>query len=333
MSKYSVILPVRNGGAYFKECVNSILNQAYTDFNLIILDNNSSDGSYEWINSLDDKRIVIHPSKTDLSIQDNWARIKDVEKNEFITLIGHDDILLPDYLEVMNRLIEKHPAASLYQTHFDYVDENGDLLKRCKPMDEVQYAHEFVAMHFLQIMDSTGTGYMMRSKDYDSMGGIPIDYPGFIFADYELWVNLIDINYKATSVENCFQYRINNSTSKNMDAIKYQDSFIWYIDFLKRKADTNPDIKKVIYRYGVDFLNFYTQALSHRLLKQQGSPGDYKVNIFIDKVIEKAKIFELGAEFRPYNEPLIKAADKIDSFPFGRKLFQVYKSINPKKSK
>jgi len=331
MKKYSIILPVRNGGAYVKECVQSILSQTCTDFTLQVLDNCSTDGTIEWIKGLNDNRIEYYPAKKPLSIEENWGRIAAIPKNEFITLIGHDDILLPHYLEEMDVLIKKHPAASLYQTHFDYIDENGRILKKCKPMDEIQYAHEFVAMHFLQILDSTGTGYLMRSGDYDALGGIPVNYPGFIFADYELWVNLIEINYKATSAETCFQYRINNNTSKNMDAIKYQDSFIHYIDFLEKKASTNQHVKKVIYNYGISFLNFYTQALSHRLLKQHNAPGGYKVKTFINKVIEKAKCLELNGKFQPYREPLIRVADKIDALPLGRKIFQVYKSIKLKK--
>lgn len=332
MKKYSIILPVRNGGSMVKECVQSILSQTCTDFSLQVLDNCSTDGTLEWIQSLGDERITCYPSAKPLDIQDNWARIAALPKNEFITLIGHDDILLPHYLETMNLLIEKHPAASLYQTHFDYIDENGRLIRKCKPMDEMQYAHEFVAMHFLQILDSTGTGYMMRSGDYDALGGIPVNYPGFIFADYELWVNLIDIQYKATSLENCFQYRIlTSNASKKMDAIKYQDSFIFYLDFLLKKTRTNPAIKKVIYYYGIDFLNYYTQALSHRLLKQQSAPANYTVKMFISKVIEKAAAFELNGRFEPYRQPLIRTADKIDALPFGRKMFQLYKSIQSKK--
>src|SRR5688500_18219442 len=99
--KYSVILPVRNGGEYVKECVNSILSQTYTGFNLHVLDNCSSDGTYEWISSINDSRIVIHRSETPLTIEKNWERVLSISKNEFITLIGHDDVLDGNYLQVM----------------------------------------------------------------------------------------------------------------------------------------------------------------------------------------------------------------------------------------
>src|SRR6185295_11425434 len=99
MSKYSIILPVRNGGEYVKDCINSILNQTLPDFGLHVLDNCSTDGTREWIESINDERITIYPGEKPLTIEENWSRIVSIPKNEFITLIGHDDILFPGYLQ------------------------------------------------------------------------------------------------------------------------------------------------------------------------------------------------------------------------------------------
>ena len=112
MARFSIILPVRNGGDYFKLCVQSVLQQSLPDFNLHVLENNSSDDTLQWITSLSDKRIIIHHSPTSLLIEENWSRVLSIPKNEFITLIGHDDILYSDYLETMDQLIKLHPGAS-----------------------------------------------------------------------------------------------------------------------------------------------------------------------------------------------------------------------------
>jgi glycosyltransferase involved in cell wall biosynthesis len=76
MKKFTIILPVRNGGKYAKECVNSILAQTLNDFNLTVLDNCSTDGTLQWITALNDERIIIHPSSNPLSIEENWGRAK-----------------------------------------------------------------------------------------------------------------------------------------------------------------------------------------------------------------------------------------------------------------
>jgi hypothetical protein len=46
-----------------------------------------------------------------------------------MTILGHDDVLYPDYLSVIDDLIKKHPEASLYQTHFNFIDEKGEYNK------------------------------------------------------------------------------------------------------------------------------------------------------------------------------------------------------------
>ena len=144
MSTFSIILPVRNGGEYVKYCVNSILVQSICDFNLHILDNCSEDGTLEWITALKDPRIIVYASQKPLTIEENWGRIVAIPKNQFMTLIGHDDLLEPDYLQIITELIKKFPDASLYQTHFRYIDNKGKIIRNCKPMNEVQTASEFL---------------------------------------------------------------------------------------------------------------------------------------------------------------------------------------------
>ena len=125
MSKYSIILPVRNGGEYLRECINSILAQTLTDFDFIILENCSTDNTLQIVSSYDDKRIKVFSSSLPLSMEDNWRRVLDVSKNEFMTLIGHDDLLDSTYLQVMDVLISRYPDATLFQSHFRYIDSDG----------------------------------------------------------------------------------------------------------------------------------------------------------------------------------------------------------------
>ena len=56
-------------------------------------------------------------------------------------------------------------------------------------MDEKQTAAEFLHSLFIDSIDTMGTGYMMRSKDYDAVGGMPA-YPNLLFADHALWIKL-----------------------------------------------------------------------------------------------------------------------------------------------
>jgi glycosyltransferase involved in cell wall biosynthesis len=320
MHRFSIILPVRNGGEYLKICVNSIFNQSYKDFNLIVLDNNSTDGSLQWISSFNDSRIVVHPSAKSLTIEENWGRIKDVPRNEYMTMIGHDDILNEFYLEEMNRLIERHPGASLYQTHFAYIDKDSLITRNCLPMDEIQQAHEFLACQMNRTIDSTGTGYMMRSKDFDEVGGMPQRYRNLIFSDYELWIRLASKSYKATAQRECFQYREHLSVSRITNGEQYENAFGEYVKFLSVLKNTS-EFNEVITRYGAKMLVYFCESLSHRVLKTPLNKRQIKVRDVVRNFNSYAKTLIPGQPFLPLKEKRIRYAVLLDRSTITRNAF------------
>ena len=326
MPKFSIILPVKNGGSYIKECVISILSQTIQDFNLIILENNSTDSTREWLQSLNNDRIIIYESDLPLSIEENWSRIKDTPKNEFMTLIGYDDVLEPNYLEIMNDLIQKHPSASLYQAHFKYINATGEHIRYCIPMDETQFAHEFLGSFMCRGIDSTGTGYMMRSADYDNVGGMDPLFPNLIFADYKLWTLLTLIKYKATSPVRGFRYRLHESVSKTTNSELYASAFKKFLDFIL-KMSSNEKIKAVIKVYGKEMLMYHCEALSHRILKTPGNLRKITVKEFIDQCVDYSTVLIPGQNFQPFQKFRIRIAAILDSNRYTRQIFMFFKAL------
>lgn len=320
MDKYSIILPVRNGGEYLKICVNSILAQSYPYFNLIILENSSTDGSLQWIRSLKDPRIIVHESPRPLTIEENWGRIKVVAKNEFMTMIGHDDILTPHYLGEMEKLIRNHPNASLYQSHYNYIDGKGDVTRACLPMDEIQKAHEFLACQMNETIDSTGTGYMMRSNDFNALGGMPVNYPNLIFSDYELWIKLAKKTYKATTSKECFFYREHLSVSRITNGEQYEKAFGEYVRFLITLKQVE-NFSEVINRYGMKMLLRFCESLSHRVLKTPVTSRNIKVREVVKKFKTYAEKLVPGQQFDPLSKPGIKYAIFLDQSAATRSAF------------
>lgn len=331
MVKYSVILPVRNGGDYVKDCVNSILGQTLPDFELLVLDNCSTDGTLEWLFSLTDSRIKIYPSDKSLSIEENWSRITAIPKNEFITLIGHDDLLDPHYLETMDELIRKHPEASLYQTHFRYIDSKGGLIRVCKPMDEVQTATDFLAFFLANTIDTMGTGFMMRSKDYDETGGIPPRYPNLLFADFELFINLSQKKYKATSHREAFAFRLHQSMTTTSSDVKFQKAYDEFIAYLKHLKNSSSDFAEIIRKYGVEFIRLYSKGLAHRLLRTPVSKREGQtVADLIQKNIQYAKELAPEVNFHPETDFSVRLAKRIDNNSLLRSAFRAFKSFYSK---
>jgi glycosyltransferase involved in cell wall biosynthesis len=92
---FGIILAVRNCWPYVQECVESVLAQTYPHFDLVVLGNQSTDNTMDWLKTLKDERIRLFSSQVPLSTDESWARAKDVEKQEYMTLIGHDDTFDP----------------------------------------------------------------------------------------------------------------------------------------------------------------------------------------------------------------------------------------------
>jgi glycosyltransferase involved in cell wall biosynthesis len=314
--KYSIILPVHNGGAYVKECIGSILNQTLQDFDLLVLDNCSTDGTFQWISGLTDPRIAIFPSEKLLSIEENFGRVVGIPKNEFITIIGHDDILDPHYLATMDKLIREHPGASLYQTHFRYIDSDGRMIRRCKPMDERQLSWEFLSVFLVNLFDNMGTGYMMRAADYDAAGGIP-PYPNLLFADFELWIELTRPGYKATAFEECFAFRLHQSMTTASSDLKYRYAFERFIDYLQKLTDEDAMFREAIRRYAPSFIENYCKSLAHRLLRTPLSKRD---GSYADRLAP-------GYDFAPYRLFSMRLARAIDSNRLTRSLFLLFKRL------
>jgi len=234
---YTIVLPVRNGGEHLKQCVNSILAQTLTDFELVVLENCSTDGSSEWLATLQDPRIRIYPAAQPLSMMDNWARAAQVPKNEFVTFIGHDDLLDPNYLELMSALIADNPDAGLYHAHFRYIDVDGKLIKSCRPIPTHETAPEFFKAILLDERDINGTGYIMRSSDFDEYGGFPY-FCKMLYSDIVLWVNLIRYSFIAVAQEECYSYRIHaTSTSASSNWRDYLEAMAQFATFLASLMD------------------------------------------------------------------------------------------------
>jgi len=329
--KFSIILPVKNGVKYIKECVYSILNQTYKDFNVLVLDNNSNDGTKEWLYTLIDDRIQIFTSNTSLSIEENWNRILALKKNEFITLIGHDDILHSDYLQEMVNLINQYPDASLYQTQFNYINSYGELIRTCKQIPHKLSSLELMSLILKREIDINGTGYMMRSFHYDELNGIP-SYPNLLFADFELWVNMTQFSYMVTSPKACFSYRIHQSMTTVSSDQKFQDAFIRLLKYLLEKKTTHLEFKSVINLYLPDFIMVYAKSISHRILR---TPLSKRNKVTVEHWVEKCQnitneLFEKKKAPILRDDWSIKISLWIDGSVILRNLFLLYKKVFPK---
>jgi len=111
--KYSILIPTRNGIYYLKHAIETVLNQSENDVELIVSDNHSSDGTWDYLQSLNDPRLVCVQPPFAMSMVKHWEFLLEKPKGEWVVLIGDDDGLQPYFFQYCNQVISQHPTASI----------------------------------------------------------------------------------------------------------------------------------------------------------------------------------------------------------------------------
>lgn len=231
----SIILPVYNGAAYLESTLAALFAQTYPHFQVLVLENQSTDATPEILRHMQDERLQVFPSDKMLSIEENWARILDLPLAEWMTIVSHDDLLYPDFLSKMMALIQAEPDASLYTSHFDMIDDSNQIIRPSRPAPYRETGDTFLERRLMWKADSFGTGYVMRSDDYRRTGGIK-PYVGLFYADDVLWAELANLKARICSPERLFAYRYyRSSTARKIDLTGIYRASIQYLDFLQTR--------------------------------------------------------------------------------------------------
>jgi glycosyltransferase involved in cell wall biosynthesis len=128
----SIGMPVYNGKPFVKEALDSLLAQDYPNFELIISDNASTDGTRELC--LDyakrDSRVRYYRNSENLGSLANWSRVFALSKGEYFTWAAHDDVWEPTYFSTLARLLDDNPDAVLAFSAFNSINEHGQELRK-----------------------------------------------------------------------------------------------------------------------------------------------------------------------------------------------------------
>lgn len=129
--KVSVIIPNYNHAIYLKERIESVLNQSYDNFELIILDDCSTDNSKDIIESYSNNphlsNIVINEKNTRSPFK-QWKKGIDMAKGEYIWIAESDDIASPQFLSILVSQLDNNPKTVLAFSHSYLIDSDGNIL-------------------------------------------------------------------------------------------------------------------------------------------------------------------------------------------------------------
>src|SRR5690606_10551481 len=131
--KISVLMPAYNAGSHIREAIESILQQTFTDFEFLIINDGSTDDTLEIIRSYDDARIrlVSRPNKGLIATLNEGMELA---VTNYIARFDADDICVPTRLEEQYNFLQNNPDYILVGSDVNYLDKDGNFLLRINPV-------------------------------------------------------------------------------------------------------------------------------------------------------------------------------------------------------
>ena len=204
--KFTIVIPVHNGMPFIKDCIQSALTQDYPNYNIIVLENQSTDGTTEYLDTLPQDKITVIKSDKLLSIEENWARIKDLPLNEYMTILMADDKLENNYLSLIAQQIKKHPGCNIYRTNIRLMNEKSEVFYSSNIPEKVTI-YDYLKGRLTHTYTETAAGYCFKTSRYKEVGGIDCKYR-LMHTDDKLFMQSIgEDNYMAVSPSYGANYR------------------------------------------------------------------------------------------------------------------------------
>lgn len=193
--RITVLMTLYNGGEYLKQSVKSVLGQTHNDFEFLIIDDGSTDGSPAIVKSFHDDRIKIHQNDHNMGQTKSLNVGLRLASGDYIARIDADDVAFPPWLERHVAFLKENSRCGVVSAHVVTIDETN-AIGRMYP-SSISF-EDVVLRSFIRSPINHG-GSLMNKKIVLDNGGYDEKYK--TAADYDLWVRLIKKNIPITGLD------------------------------------------------------------------------------------------------------------------------------------
>lgn len=273
MPKFSVVVPIYNTSKYLEKCLDSIINQTYKDFEIIAVNDGSTDNSEEIIDKYTKKNNNIKKvNKQNGGISDTRNEGITHAIGEYLILIDSDDYIHNEMFEKINEIIKR--------------DESPDVIKFCNYEEENGKVYEKLC--YTNIKNENGVNALAKIIENKDMYVMPWLYAykrsfwlenefkyakGRLHEDFGITLLIIMNANTVTTINDKLYYYIKRegslSVEKNYEKIKKNTfDIIYHFDFLSKKIIDNKNIKKEHRKMFLSHIANYTLLCAKLLNKE-----------------------------------------------------------------
>ncbi|MBF7090141.1 glycosyltransferase family 2 protein [Flavobacterium sp. ALJ2] len=280
MAFFSIVIPLYNKADYIENTINSVINQTFTDYEIIIINDGSTDNSVSNVLRFNDSRIQLYNQKNQGA---SLARNLGIEKAKYnyIAFLDADDLWMPNHLETLKNLIQNFPNVGVFASRYELVFSNGK-----------NYIPKFkgISSDFEGIISD----YFETSLTYPIATSSSIVIPKSVFKkigyfkpgissgqDVDMWIRIatkypVALSNKVTA---SYLHYIENSLSKTPILEKTLKDFNDY----KQEEENNPSLKKYLDIYRIEY------ALQYKIAGEDKKAKELYNNILKENIPLKTK--------------------------------------------
>lgn len=226
--KVSVIIPSHNHSQFIERTINSVLQQTFDDFEIIIVDDCSTDNSTDVIDSVKDSRLKKFYLKENLGtvMALNFGLSK--ANGKYIATLGSDDMWEKDKLEKQINVLENNKNLAACFSWANIIDENDQLLQTCSTINcDVFIQKNRTQGQWLRYFYENAnclchSSALLRKEAYDKIGNYNLAYRQL--HDFEYWIKLINKYEIFIIEESLVKYRRIEKTNNSVSAVNLENT-------------------------------------------------------------------------------------------------------------
>lgn len=198
-ARVSVCIPTYNSAKHLKSAIQSVLDQTYKDFELIIVDNNSSDNTFDIVSSYSDPRVYYLKNPLTVSMAENWNICVKAAKGEYVCLLHADDTYLSELLQNEVEVMSKDPEIGYVYSGVNFIDEQGKITNSSLP-----YNSDLVKQGMEQFQRHIFGNYlycpsvMVKRQCYEKVGAYNPELKYLV--DWDMWLRIALSSYKVAYI-------------------------------------------------------------------------------------------------------------------------------------
>ncbi|MDD5296581.1 MAG: glycosyltransferase [Rhodocyclaceae bacterium] len=240
----TIAVPVYCGEKFIKAAIDSVLAQTFRDFELLVVDNDSGDGTMDIVRAYRDPRIIYVRNETNIGAEENWNKCLSLARGRYIKLLPHDDILdedcLNDQVKVLESDVDKRLSFVFCARHV--ISDKGNVITTRRLGAGVQGVFSANFLKTLCIRRGTNLvgepgAVLFRSESARQVGYFSGKIPYVIDLDY--WFRLLEYGDAFYIDKPLSSFRVSKGSWSVEIGAKQSSEFCRFIDHVSHSGGVN----------------------------------------------------------------------------------------------